>query len=88
MNKQEAQVAAARQLLRAHIKASKYTVKQVAAAIGEEYTGLSKRLSGHVAGYQGLDTSTVVNVCALLNIPVSEFFKQVEARAAELLEEE
>lgn len=84
MNKQEAQMTAAREVLRALVKASPYTVKQVAALVGEEYTGFSKRLSGKVAGYQQLDTALVVNVCALLEVPISDFFKRVEVRAAEL----
>lgn len=78
-------MAAARDELRALVKASPYTVKQVAALVGEEYTGFSKRLHGTVEGYRQLDTALVLSVLAVLDEPVVEFFTRVEARAQEIL---
>ena len=76
---------AARETLRALVKASPYTTKYIAAQVGEEYTTFIHRLRGQRNGYQQLDTALVVNVLALIDVPISEFFIRVEARAEELL---
>jgi hypothetical protein len=86
MNKQQAQVQAARDVLYELIKNSPYTFKYVAAQVGERHDTLSTRLRhGSRRGYQILDTALVVNVLAVLDIAPSEFFKQVEDRAEEML---
>ena len=79
---------AARETLRALVKASPYTTKYIAAQVGEEYTTFIHRLKGQRATYQQLDTALVVNVLALLDVPLSEFFTRVEVRAEELLRQE
>ena len=71
--------------MRALVKASPYTTKYIAAQVGEEYTTFIHRLRGQRNGYQQLDTALVVNVLALIDVPISEFFIRVEARAEELL---
>ena len=76
---------AARETLRALVKASPYTTKYVAAQVGEEYTTLIHRLKGERATYQQLDTALVVNILAVLDVPLSDFFTQVERRAEELM---
>jgi hypothetical protein len=75
---------ATRETLRALVKDSPYTVKYVAAQVGEEYTTFIHRLSGQRQSYQQLDTALVVNVLALLDVPLADFFTQVQARAEEL----
>lgn len=75
---------AARETLRALVKASPYTTKYIAAQVGEEYTTFLHRLSGKRPSYQQLDTALVVNVLALLDEPLADFFTQVQARAEEL----
>lgn len=84
MNRQQAQLQATRDVLRGLIKSSPYSTKYVAQQVGEEYTTLIHRLKGQRPGYQQLDTALVVNILALLNIPISVFFTQVEERAREL----
>lgn len=88
MNKQQAQVEAAREILRTLVKDSPYTTKYVAQQVGEEYTTFLHRLKGERKTYQQLDTALVVNVLAVLDYPISEFFTRVEARAAELTRSE
>ena len=88
VNKQNAQVEAAREILRALVKDSPYTAKYVAQQVGEEYTTFMHRLKGERPSYQQLDTALVVNVLAVLDYPLSDFFKRVEARAEELLHSE
>ena len=75
---------AARETLRALVKASPYTTKYIAAQVGEEYTTFIHRLKGERKSYQQLDTALVVNVLALLDVPLSDFFRTVEARAEEI----
>lgn len=85
MNRQQAQVQAARAVLYELIKNSPYTFKYVAAQVGERHDTLSTRLRhGDRKGYQILDTALVVNILAVLDVPISEFFTQVERRAEEL----
>lgn len=79
-------MAAARETLRALVKASPYTTKYIAAQVGEDYTTFIHRLSGKRAGYQQLDTALVVNVLALLDVPIADFFTRVQRRAEELQE--
>lgn len=67
----------------------KRTFKEVALQIGERPDTLSTRLRDPGrTGYGTLDTAMVINICAVLGVPVSEFFKQVEVRAEELLHSE
>lgn len=87
MNKQQAQMQAARETLRQLVKESPYTAKYIAAQVGEEYTTFIHRLKGEKVGYQLLDTSLVVNVLAIVGVPISEFFTRVEVRAEELLQQ-
>ena len=75
---------ATRETLRALVKASPYSAKYVASQVGEEYTTFIHRLKGERKSYQQLDTALVVNVLALLDVPLSDFFNRVEARAEEL----
>ncbi len=64
----------------------KRTFKEVAQQIGERADTLSTRLKHpERTGYGTLDTAMVVNICAVLDVPLSDFFTQVEARAEELL---
>lgn len=76
---------AARETLRTLVKKSPYTAKYIAAQVGEDYTTFSHRLSGKRADYRLLDTALVVNVLAILDHPIGEFFTQVQARADELM---
>ena len=85
MNKQQAQVDAARETLRRLVKESPFTAKYVAQQVGEEYTTFMHRLKGERPSYQLLDTAFVVNLLAVINYPLSDFFTQVEVRAEELL---
>ena len=86
MNRQQAQVQAARTVLYELIKESPYTFKYVATQVGERPDTLSTRLrDGERRGYQILDTALVVNILTILDIPISEFFRQVEVRAEELM---
>lgn len=85
MNKQQAQLQATRDVLRGLIKSSPYTTKYVAQQVGEEYTTLIHRLKGQRSTYQQLDTALVVNILALIDVPISEFFTQVESRAEDLM---
>ena len=86
MNKQQAQVDAAREVLYQLIKESPYTFKWVAAQVGERNDTLSTRLrNGNRVGYQTLDTALVVNICAVLDVPLTVFFTRVEERAEEML---
>jgi hypothetical protein len=86
MNKQQAQVDAAREVLYQLIKESPYTFKWVAAQVGERNDTLSTRLRhGNRRGYQTLDTALVVNILAVLEVPLTDFFTQVERRAEEIL---
>ena len=84
MNRQQAQLQATRDVLRRLIKSSPYTTKYVAQQVGEEYTTLIHRLKGERPSYQQLDTALVVNILAVLDVPISLFFMQVEVRAEEL----
>jgi len=84
VNRQQAQLQATREILRALVKASPYTAKYVASQVGEEYTTFVHRLRGERPGYQLLDTAFVVNVLAVLDIPIVDFFTQVQERAEEL----
>ena len=86
MNKQQAQVEAAREILRTLVKDSPYTATYVAQQVGEEYTTFLHRLKGERKSYQQLDTALVVNILAVLDFPLSEFFTRVEERAAEILQ--
>lgn len=86
MNKQQAQLDATREVLYQLIKESPYTFKWVAAQVGERNDTLSTRLRhGHRPGYQALDTALVVNICAVLDVPLVDFFTRVEARSEEML---
>ena len=85
VTKQEAQMIATRETLRALIRESPYTLRSVADRVGEEYTTLSKRLHGNVEGYRQLDTAVVVNILAMLDMPIGDFFTRVEERAQEIL---
>jgi hypothetical protein len=86
MNKQQAQVDAAREVLYQLIKESPYTFKWVAGQVGERNDTLSTRLRhGDRVGYQILDTALVVNILAVLNVPLPDFFTRVEERAEEIL---
>ena len=86
MNKQQAQVQAARAVLYELIKNSPYTFRYVAAQVGERHDTLSTRLrDGNRKGYQILDTALVVNILAVLDVPLGDFFTQVEERSEELL---
>ncbi|MDR6907516.1 hypothetical protein J2X63_003224 [Agromyces sp. 3263] len=85
MNKQQAQMQATRETLRALVKDSPYTAKYVASQVGEEYTTFVHRLRGERPTYKLLDTAFVVNVLAVLDVPLSVFFTQVEERSEELL---
>lgn len=86
MNRQQAQVQATRAVLYALIKDSPYTFKYVAAQVGERHDTLSTRLRhGDRKGYQILDTALVVNILAVLDVPIADFFTQVQERAEELL---
>jgi len=85
VNKQEAQIEATRETLRALVKASPYTTKYIAQQVGEEYTSYVHRLKGTRASFHKLDTALVVNTLAVLDVPISEFFTQVERRAEEIL---
>jgi len=86
MNKQQAQVQAAREVLYALIKESPYTFTYVAGQVGERRDTLSTRLrDGDRPGYQILDTALVVNILAVLDEPLPAFFTRVEERAEELL---
>lgn len=84
VNRQEAQMEAARETLRELVKASPYTTKYIASQVGEEYTTFVHRLKGRRATYQQLDTALVVNVLALLDVSLADFFTRVERRAEEL----
>lgn len=84
VNKQQAQVQAAREVLRALVKASPLPAKYVASQVDEEYTTFMHRLAGRKS-YHLLDTAFVVNVLGVLEIPLTDFFTQVEQRAEELL---
>lgn len=78
---------AARETLYNLIKGSDFTFKQVAEQIGERPDTLSTRLKHpERPGYGILDTAMVVNICAVLKLPLSEFFTRVEERAAEILQ--
>lgn len=80
---------AARETLYNLIRGSKFSFKHVAAEIGERPDTLSTRLKDpERRGYGTLDTAMVVNICAVLDLPLSDFFKQVEERAEELLRSE
>lgn len=86
MQKQAAQVQAARDVLYLLIKNSPYTFKYVATQVGERHDTLSTRLrDGQRKGYQTLDTALVINILAVLEVTPSDFFKLVEERAEELL---
>jgi len=76
---------AARETLRTLVKESPYTAKYIAAQVGEDYTTFSHRLVGKRPGYQQLDTALVVNVLAILDYPIADFFTRVQARAEELM---
>ena len=70
MQKQQAQVEAAREVLYDLIKKSPYTFKYVAAQVGERPDTLSTRLrDGNRKGYQILDTALVVNILAVIDVP-------------------
>ena len=85
MQKQQAQVQAAREVLYDLIKKSPYTFKYVAAQVGERPDTLSTRLrDGNRKGYQILDTALVVNILAVIDVPIVDFFTRVAARAEEL----
>ena len=75
---------ATRETLRALVKASPYTAKYVASQVGEEYTTFVHRLKGERPSYQLLDTAFVVNVLAVLDVSLSEFFTTVDVRAQEI----
>ena len=85
VNRQQAQMQATRETLRALVKASPYTAKQVASQVGEEYTTFIHRLKGERPSYQLLDTAFVVNVLAVLDVDIADFFMQVRDRSEELL---
>jgi hypothetical protein len=85
MNKQAAQMQAAREILYTLVQDSGYTFKAVAEHVGELPTTFSKRLKGKQAGYQQLDTALVVNVLGLLGVSFAEFGLRVEARTTELM---
>lgn len=86
MNKQQAQVDAARETLYQLIKDSPYSFKWVATQIGERNDTLSTRLRhGHKPGYQTLDTALVVNILGVLEVPLTDFFTRVEERSEEIL---
>ena len=85
MNKQAAQITAAREVLYALVQRSPFTFKYVAEHVGESPTTFSKRLKGKQAGYQQLDTALVVNVLSLLGVSFAEFGLRVESRTTELM---
>lgn len=84
MNRQEAQMTAAREVLRALVKASPYTAKYIAQEVGEPYTSFVHRLKGTRQSYRTLDTALVINVLAVVGVSLSDFYTQVEERAEEL----
>jgi hypothetical protein len=82
MTNTQAQLDASRALLRALVKESPYPATYIAEQIGEPYTSLLHRLKGTRATFRGLDTSVVINILAVLEIPVQDFFVQVVELAA------
>jgi len=85
MQKQAAQVQAARDVLYELIKESPYTFKWVAGQVGERPDTLSTRLrTPERKGYGTLDTALVVNILGVLEVPLTDFFTRVELRAEEL----
>lgn len=86
MNKQQAQLQAAREVLYTLIKQSPYTFKWVAEQVGERNDTLSTRLRHpERVGYSALDTALIVNILAVLDVNIVEFYTQVEARATALM---
>ena len=86
MTKQEALVEATRELLRELVKNSTPSAKWIAEQVGEDRTTFTHRLSGKRPSYRQLDTSFVVGILTALDVPVSDFFTQVEGRAEEILQ--
>lgn len=87
-NRQQALTRAAREVLAALVKDSPYTSKYIAEQVGELPSTFTHRMKGNRAGYQNLDTALVVNVLAVIGVPLDVWAKQAQERAEEILRAE